>query len=156
MRFFFKNMLVVKRLEQIWKGVKKGRRYTFKICKHFQATHICKIGSWQHYNKCLRVWWQKKCIKLIQFATLFHTLKHGKPILDYESHKTKNYQNFWILRKTWRYIGKTWWGEIWPNIAHNVVLEPTKFVFTTTQYRSLTYVEVTIIDNHIHVYVMQN
>jgi hypothetical protein len=25
--------------------------------------------------------------KLVQFATLFHTLKHGKPMLEYEVHK---------------------------------------------------------------------
>lgn len=49
---------------------------------------------------------------------------------------------------------------IWPNIAHIVVLEATKFVFTTTQYISLSYDEVSIINNHkwlsIHVYVMKN
>lgn len=25
--------------------------------------------------------------KLIQFVTMFHTLKHGKPMLEYEVHK---------------------------------------------------------------------
>jgi len=29
----------------------------------------------------------EKHIKLILFATLFHTLKHGKPMLEYEAHK---------------------------------------------------------------------
>jgi hypothetical protein len=25
--------------------------------------------------------------KLVQFAILFHTLKHGRPMLEYEAHK---------------------------------------------------------------------
>jgi hypothetical protein len=28
----------------------------------------------------------EKCKKLIQFATLFHKLKHGKPMHEYEAH----------------------------------------------------------------------
>lgn len=103
-------MLVVKRLKKIWKGVKKGQWYTFKNCKHVQATHTCKIRSWQYYNNYLRGWWQFFCIKLIQFATLFHTLKHGKPILDYESHKTKTIKFFESWRKHKNTLGKH--GEV--------------------------------------------
>jgi hypothetical protein len=27
----------------------------------------------------------EKCKKLVQFATLFHALKHGRPMLEYEA-----------------------------------------------------------------------
>jgi hypothetical protein len=30
-----------------------------------------------------------KCKKLVQIAMLFHTLKHGNPIFEYEVHKKK-------------------------------------------------------------------
>jgi hypothetical protein len=29
----------------------------------------------------------EKCRKLVRFATLFHTLKHGRPMLEYEYHR---------------------------------------------------------------------
>jgi hypothetical protein len=29
----------------------------------------------------------EKCKKLVQFATLFHALKHGRPMLEYEAHE---------------------------------------------------------------------
>jgi hypothetical protein len=77
----------------------------------------------------------KKCMKLIQFATLFHTLKHGKPILDYESPK-KTFQFLNLeenLKIHWKNMVRWIYG---PTLHIMFVLEATKFIFTIIQYMS--------------------
>ncbi len=72
-----------------------------------------------------------KCIKLIQFATLFHTLKHGKAIFEYEAHKElfdflkleENPQIHWIDLTNWAMIQH----------MHNMVLEAIIYTITTIQ-----------------------
>ncbi len=61
--------------------------------------------------------------KLIQFATLFHPLKHGRPMLEYEAHKElfdflnleENPKMHWIDLVGWALTQH----------MHNIVLETT-------------------------------
>jgi hypothetical protein len=72
----------------------------------------------------------EKCIKLIQFATLFHILKHGKPMFEYEAHK--ELFDFLYLEENLKIH--------WTNLAswamtqhmHNMVLEATFSTITIT------------------------
>jgi len=70
------------------KGVKKGEWYINKDYKHSknEATYASKGKEFvlQQVTNGLAC---EKHRKLIQFATLFHTLKHGRPLLEYEAHK---------------------------------------------------------------------
>ncbi len=70
------------------KKVKKGERYTNNDLKHSknQAAYVFKEKSFilQQVSNGLV---GEKHRKLVQFATLFHALKHGKPMFHYEVHK---------------------------------------------------------------------
>jgi hypothetical protein len=70
------------------RGVKKMEWYTNNDYKHSrsQATYAYKGREFilqQVYNGLVG----EKHKRLVQFAKLFHTLKHGKPMLEYEAHK---------------------------------------------------------------------
>ncbi len=70
----------------------------------------------------------EKCQKLIQFATLFHHLKHGRPMLEYETHKElfdflnleENPKMHWIDLIGWALTQH----------MHNIVLEATIYAIT--------------------------
>jgi hypothetical protein len=69
--------------------------------------------------------------KLVQFATLFHTLKHGKPTFEYDAHKDlfdflnleENPKMHWIKNFAW----------IIAQHIHGINLEATKFIINKTQ-----------------------
>ncbi len=68
--------------------MKKGEWYTNNDCQQSsnQTSYVSKRREFvleQMINGLVG----KKCKKLAQFATLFHTLKHGRPMLEYEVHK---------------------------------------------------------------------
>ncbi len=70
------------------KGVKKIECYVSKDCKHNKnkATYAFK-GKESILQQVTNGLVGEKCKILVQFATLFYTLKHGKPMLEYEIHK---------------------------------------------------------------------
>jgi hypothetical protein len=70
------------------KGKKKGEWYTSNDCKHNKnvATYACKGREFILQQVTTRLA-NEKCKKLVKFATLFHTLKHGQPMLEYNAHK---------------------------------------------------------------------
>lgn len=69
-------------------GVKKGKWYTNKDCKHVrnEATYA-SMGKESVLQLIAKGVVGEKCKKLVQFATLFHTSQHGKPMLEYNVHK---------------------------------------------------------------------
>jgi hypothetical protein len=64
--------------------------------------------------------------KLVQFVTLFHTLKHGKPLLEYEAHE--NLFDFLNLEENpkmhWTY--NSGWAMV--QHMHGIILEATKSI----------------------------
>ncbi len=101
-----------------------------KDCKHVknEIAYACKgreLILWHVTNGVVG----EKCIKLIQFATLFHTLKHGKPMFEYEVHKElfdflnleENPKIHWTNLTSWAMIQH----------MHNMVLEATISTITT-------------------------
>jgi len=81
----------------------------------------------------------EKHTKLVQFATLFHTLKHGRPMFEYEVHKDlfdflnfeENPKMHWTMAQH----------------VHGIVLETKKSIVGIINYLSLTCNEVGTIDN---------
>jgi len=68
--------------------VKKGEWYVSNYCKHNrnQVTYASKgrkLILQQISNELVG----EKCRKLVQFVTLFHTFKHGRPMFEYVAHK---------------------------------------------------------------------
>jgi len=63
--------------------------------------------------------------ELVQFATLFHTLKHGRPMFKYEAHKELfDFLNFEENPKMhWTNSS----SRAMVRHMHNIVLEATKF-----------------------------
>ncbi len=62
--------------------------------------------------------------KLVQFATLFHTLKHGKPMLEYEAHK--NLFDFLNLEENPKRHRIDNYGWAMAQHMHGIILEATK------------------------------
>jgi hypothetical protein len=96
--------------------------------------------------------------KLVQFATLFHTLKHGMLMFEYEIHKDLfDFLNFEKSPKI-HWTNKS--SRVMVQHMHGIILEATQFDIGTTQYLSLICDEVSTIDNQswlsIHAYVVQN
>ncbi len=87
----------------------------------------------------------EKCKTLAWFATLFHTLKYGRPMFDYGAHKDlfvflnlqESPKMHWIYTSNWAMVEH----------MHGIVLEATKYVVGMTNYSSLTYDEINTIDN---------
>jgi hypothetical protein len=77
----------------------------------------------------------EKLKKLVQFTTLFHTLKHGRPMLEYEAHKElfdflnleENPKMQWTYSLGWAMVQH----------MHGIVLEATKSIVGATQFISL-------------------
>ncbi len=69
--------------------------------------------------------------KLVQFVRLFHTLKHGRPMLEYEAHKDlfdflnfeENPKMHWTNNYAW----------IMAQHIHGIILEATKCIIKKTQ-----------------------
>jgi hypothetical protein len=70
------------------KGVKKIEWYISKDCKHSknEATYASKGKEFVLQQMTNGLVGEKRKI-LVQFATLFYTLKHGRLMLEYEVHK---------------------------------------------------------------------
>jgi hypothetical protein len=69
--------------------------------------------------------------KLVQFVTLFHTLKHGRPMLEYEAHKDLfDFLNFEENPKMHWTNSSAW---ITTQHIHGIILEATKFIIKKTQ-----------------------
>ncbi len=68
--------------------MKKGNWYTRKDCKHAKnEAAYASMGKESLLQLIVNGVVGGKCKKLVQFATLFHTLQHGKPMLEYNAHK---------------------------------------------------------------------
>jgi hypothetical protein len=83
--------------------------------------------------------------KLIQFATLFHTLKHGQLMLEYEApNKLFDFLSF-------EENPKMHWTDLasWAMVQHmhGIILEATKSIVGVAEFISLTCDEVSTIDN---------
>ncbi len=61
---------------------------TSNDCKHNKnvATYACKVRESNLQQVTIGLA-NEKCKKLVKFATLFHTLKHDQPMLEYKAHK---------------------------------------------------------------------
>ncbi len=70
------------------KWVKKGEWYVSKDCKH-RKNEVVYASKGKEFilQQATKGLIGEKHKKLVQFATLFHTLKHGGPMLEYEVHK---------------------------------------------------------------------
>ncbi len=117
-----------------------------KDCKHAinEVAYACK-GREFVLQTIVNGVVEEKCKKLIQFATLFHPLKHGRPMLEYEAHKELfDFPNLEENPKMHR-INLVGWAIT--QHMHNIVLEATIYAITCVQYISLTCDEVSTIDN---------
>jgi hypothetical protein len=73
--------------------------------------------------------------KLVYFITLFHTLKHGRPMFEYEVHKElfdflnleENPKMHWTYSLSWAMAQH----------MHGIVLEATKSIVGATHFISL-------------------
>ncbi len=113
------------------KGVKKGEWYTNNHYKHSRnhAAYVFKgknIILQQASNGLVG----EKHRKLVQFATLFHTLKHGRPMLEYEVHKDLfDFLNFDKNPKMhWTYN----FSLAMVQHVHGTILEATKSIVGAT------------------------
>ncbi len=124
-----------KKAEKNMKGMKKGEWYTSNDCKHNKnvTTYACK-GRESVLQQVTIGLVSEKHKKLVQFATLFHTLKHGRPMLKYEAHKELfDFLNFEKNPKMhWTYS----LGWAMAQHMHGIVLEATKSIIGTTQFIS--------------------
>jgi len=77
-----------KKVDKPMKGVKKGEWYVSKDCKH-RKNEVVYASKGREFilQQVTNELAGEKHKKLVQFATLFHTLKHGRPMLEYEVHK---------------------------------------------------------------------
>ncbi len=68
--------------------MKQGKWYTSKDYKHArnEATYT-SMGKELVLQLIVNGVVGEKCKKLMQFAILFHTLQHGKLMLEYDAHK---------------------------------------------------------------------
>jgi hypothetical protein len=135
------------------RGVKKGEWYMAKDCKHAknESGYACK-GRELMLQQVANGVVGEKHRKFIQFATLFHTLKHGKPMLEYGAHKElfdflnleENPKMHWTDSIGWAMVQH----------MHNMIFETTIVV----QYISLTCDEVNTVSNQnwllVHAYVV--
>jgi hypothetical protein len=87
----------------------------------------------------------EKYRNVFQFATLFHILKHGRPMLEYEAHK--ELFDFLNLEKNPKMHLTNLIGWAMAQHLHNMVLEIIIFTIIVVQYISLTCDEVNTIDN---------
>jgi hypothetical protein len=114
------------------KGVKKGEWYTNNDYKQSrnQASYVSKGREFvleQVTNELVG----EKCRKLVQFATLFHTLKHGRPMLEYEVHK--DLFDFLNLEENPKCIWIDDSGWVMVQHMHCIILEVVKFVVGVAQ-----------------------
>jgi hypothetical protein len=77
-----------RRANKPMKRVKKGEWYVNKECKHKKIEIVyASKGKEFILQQVTNGLAGEKHKKLVQFATLFHTLKHARPMLEYEVHK---------------------------------------------------------------------
>ncbi len=70
------------------KGVKKGEWYISNDCKHNKnQVAYAYEGKDSILQEVFNGLVGEKHRKLVQFVTLFHTFKHGRPMFEYEVHK---------------------------------------------------------------------
>ncbi len=99
----------------------------------------------------------KKEMKYIEFGAIFHLLKNGTPMIDFESLK----ESFEFLKfvnapkKHW--IDSSEWGMA--RAMHNVVLKQMKMVLQQNKFISISCDEITTLDNQswilMHAYVVE-
>jgi hypothetical protein len=96
--------------------------------------------------------------KLVQFATLFHALKHGGPMFEFEVHK--DLFDFLSLEENLKMHWTHNFGWAMVQHMHGIILEVTKSIVGIAQYLSFICDEVSTIDNQnwllVHAYVVQN
>ncbi len=77
-----------RKLDKPMKGVEKIEWYISKDCKHNKnETTYASKGKEFVLQQVTNGLAGEKCKILVQFATLFYPLKHGRPMLEYEAHK---------------------------------------------------------------------
>ncbi len=116
-------------------------------CKHVknEISYACK-GREFVLQKVVNGVVGEKRKKLIQFAILFHLLKHGRPMLEYEAHKELfDFLNLEVNPKM-HWIDLVGWAIT--QHMHNIILEAIISIITGVRYISLTCDEMSTIDNH--------
>jgi hypothetical protein len=140
------------------KGVKKREWYTSNDYKHNinQVTYASKgrESILQVTNGLVG----EKHKKLVQFATMFHTLKHDMLMLEYEAQK--DLFDFLNLEESPKMHWTNNSSRVMAQHMHGIILEATQFAIGATQYLSFICDEVSIIENQswlsVHAYVVQN
>jgi hypothetical protein len=140
------------------KGMKKGERYTINDCKHNINQDAYASKGRKFVLQVTNGLVGEKHKKLVQFATMFHTLKHGILMLAYEAQK--DLFDFLNLEESPKMHWTNNYGRVMAQHIHGIILEATQFAIGATQYLSLICDEVSIIDNQswllVHAYVVQN
>jgi len=99
-----------------------------------------------------------KTRKIAQFATVFHMLQHGRPMLEYESMR----ELFTFLKMP--HLSKKHWGDnsgwLMAEYLHAQVMQKAREVIHGGKFLSISVDEVTTVDNQawisIHAYVVQD
>jgi hypothetical protein len=140
------------------KGVKKGEWYIINDRKHNINQVIYASKGTKFVLRVTNVLVGEKHRKLVQFATMFHTLKHGMLMLEYEAQK--DLFDFLNLEESLKMHWTNNYGKVMAQHMHGIILEVTQFAIGATQYLSLICDEVNTIDNQswlsVHAYVVQN
>jgi len=140
------------------KGMKKGEWYTSNDCKHNRNQTAYAFKGRKFVLQMTNGLVGERHKKLVQFATMFHTLKHGLLMLEYEVQK--DLFVFFIFEESPKMHWTNNYGRVIAQHMHGIILEATQFAIGATQYSSLICDEVSTIDNQsrllVHVYVVQN
>ena len=99
-----------------------------------------------------------KARKIAQFATVFHMLQHGRPMLEYESMR----ELFTFLKMP--HMSKKHWGDnsgwLMAEYLYAQVMQKAREVIHGGKFLSISVDEVTTVDNQawisIHAYVVQD
>jgi len=140
------------------KGVKKGEWYTNNDCKHNINQVVYASKGRESILQVTNGLLGEKHKKLVQFATMFHTLKHDMLMFEYEVQK--DLFDFLNLEKSPKMHWTNNSGRVMVQHMHGIILEVTQFAIGATQYVSFICDEASTIENQswllIHVYMVQN
>jgi len=128
------------------KGMKKGEWYINNNCEHSKnqiayASKRKKSILYQVTNGLVH----EKRKKLVEFATLFHTLKHGRPTYEYEVHK--DLFDFLNFENSPKIIRHTILLGLWLNISMALFWRQQNLLLKKPKYLSLTCNEISTIDS---------
>lgn len=115
---------------------KKGIWYTNKDHKHNKnETTYASKGREFILQQVINEFVGEKHNKLVQFITLFHTLKHGRRMFEYEIHK--DLFEFLNLEEDPKMHWTKFSSYAMAQHIDGIILEATKFLIGIAQYLSL-------------------